>query len=100
MQSFIGKVTSSKMQNTVVVAVEFARPHPKYKKIVKKTTKLKAHNVTPEVGVGDVVRIESVKPVSKEKHFIVKEVIGKGLVPRPASPAGKQKSKVKSASQK
>lgn len=66
------------MHKSVVVAVESTRPHPKYKKVVKRTSRIKAHNEIEGVKVGDVVRIESGKPISKQKHFIVKEVLSKG----------------------
>lgn len=75
-KTFIGNVVSVKMVKTVVVAVESARPHPLYRKMVKKTKKFKAHNENLELKVGDRVKIMETKPVSKEKHFKVTEVIG------------------------
>lgn len=67
---FKGKVVSTKMQKTVIVAVEFPKRHPIYDKIVKNTTRLKARD---EIGValGDQVIIEECKPYSKEVSFKV-----------------------------
>lgn len=74
-KTFIGSVVSAKMAKTVVVAVESARPHPLYRKMVKKTKNLKAHNENLELKVGNRVKITETKPVSKEKHFKATEVI-------------------------
>lgn len=71
---FKGQVTSTKMQKTVVVAVDIPKRHPIYRKIVKNTRRFKARD---EIGVnvGDIVTIEETKPYSKEVSFIVKEVV-------------------------
>lgn len=73
-KQLVGKVVSDKMQKTVVVAVEVPKRHPIYKKMLKNTRKFKAHN---EVGakMNDMVRIEECKPLSKDKCFVVLEVI-------------------------
>lgn len=60
-----GIVSSTKMQKTVVVKVETKKPHPKYKKIIKKVKKFKAHNRLENIKVGDKVIIESTRPISK-----------------------------------
>lgn len=74
MKPIIGKIVSTKMTKTVVVEVERAKIHPLYKKIVKKTKRIKAHSEDSSLKLGDMVKIASVKPLSKEKHF---RVIGK-----------------------
>lgn len=64
-----GKVVSSKMQDTAVVAVSRYVKHPKYKKYMKKTKKFKAHNPGNRAKEGDMVTIRSTRPLSKTKHF-------------------------------
>lgn len=71
MQKLEGIITSVKMKNTVSVAVPYIYQHPKYKKILKKTTKLLAHNELENLKEGDKVMIMKCKPYSKRKHFIV-----------------------------
>lgn len=66
-----GTVVSTKMQKTVVVEVKRARPHPVYKKIVRTTKRLKAHNENPGIKVGDTVKIVETKPISKDKSWKV-----------------------------
>ena len=72
----IGKVISTKMQKTAVVEVESISIHPLYKKRVRKTKKFKAHN-NLGVEVGNIVRIENTRPISKDKHFQVVEIVKK-----------------------
>jgi len=69
----IGKVVSTKMTKTVVVEVERKITHPKYKKVIMRHKKYKAHNEDLKLEVGDMVKIEEVRPISKEKHFVVLE---------------------------
>ena len=71
MQSFKGVVVSAKAAKTVSVAIEYTYKHPKYKKILRRTTKILAHNEIAEVKEGDKVEIVKSKPISKNKHFIV-----------------------------
>jgi len=73
----VGKVVSDKMDKTVVVAVETRVPHPLYKKIIKRTYKLKAHDENNECGSGDVVRVMETRPLSKDKRWRLVEVIEK-----------------------
>lgn len=73
----MGTVISCKMPKTITVEVERRRPHPLYKKIVKKTRKYKVHNEKMQVTTGDKVKIVEVRPVSKDKHFQLLETIGK-----------------------
>jgi len=72
-----GKVVSDKMDKTIVVAVETRVPHKLYKKIVKRTYKLKAHDETNECKTGDVVRVMETRPLSKEKRWRLVEIIEK-----------------------
>jgi len=77
----IGRVVSNKMDKTVVVTVETAKHHPLYKKTMKKAVRYKAHDANNECGQGDVVRIIETRPLSKEKHWRVAEIITrKGIV--------------------
>jgi len=73
----VGKVVSNKMDKTVVVAIEDHVRHPLYKKIVKRTVKLKAHDEQNACGVGDRVSIMETRPLSKEKHWRVVEILEK-----------------------
>ena len=70
-----GKVVSDKMDKTIVVAVEDHVKHPLYKKIVKRTYKLKAHDENNEAHVGDTVKIMETRPLSKDKRFRLVEVM-------------------------
>ena len=74
-----GKVVSDKMDKTIVVAVEDHVKHPLYKKIVKRTYKLKAHDENNECGVGDTVRIKSTRPLSKTKSWVLVDVVEKAV---------------------
>ena len=65
------------MDKTVVVAIEDHVKHPLYKKIVKRTVKLKAHDEQNACGVGDRVSIMETRPLSKEKHWRVVEILEK-----------------------
>ena len=73
----IGRVTSDKMDKTIVVAVETNARHPLYGKIVKKTYKLKAHDEQNECGIGDRVRVMETRPLSKDKRWRLVEVLEK-----------------------
>lgn len=75
----IGKVVSDKMDKTVVVAIDRLVAHPIYKKRYKKTKRYKAHDEYNNCKVGDTVRIEECRPLSKDKHFMVKEIVEKAL---------------------
>jgi small subunit ribosomal protein S17 len=73
----VGKVVSSKMDKTIVVAVENNIRHPLYKKIVKQTFKCKAHDENNECGEGDRVRIMETRPLSKTKRWRLVEIVEK-----------------------
>ena len=72
-----GIVVSDKMDKTVVVAIEDNVRHPLYKKIVKRTVKLKAHDENNECGVGDKVEIMETRPLSKNKRWRLVRIIEK-----------------------
>ncbi|MCK4697571.1 MAG: 30S ribosomal protein S17 [Dehalococcoidia bacterium] len=74
----MGRVVSNKMDKTVVVTVESFRPHPLYKKQVRRIKKFKAHDEQNSCHIGDVVRIEETRPLSKEKRWRVVEIVSKG----------------------
>ena len=76
-KEFTGVVISDKMQKTVVVKTMHLSRHTKYSKIVKMHNKFKAHDEKGIAKLGDTVRIVESRPLSKDKHFIVKEVIKK-----------------------
>ena len=73
----VGKVISDKMDKTIVVAVEDHVKHPLYKKIVKRTYKLKAHDANNECGIGDKVKVMETRPLSKDKRWRLVEIIEK-----------------------
>ena len=72
-----GKVVSDKMEKTIVVAVEDHVKHPLYKKIVKKTYKLKAHDENNECKVGDTVKVMETRRLSKDKRWRLVEIVEK-----------------------
>ncbi len=72
-----GTVVSDKMDKTVVVAIEDNVRHPLYKKIIKHTVKLKAHDENNECRVGDRVMVMETRPLSKDKHWRVSQIIEK-----------------------
>ena len=65
----IGTVVSDKMDKTIVVAVEDSYQHPLYKKTLKRTYKLKAHDENNECGIGDTVEVMETRPLSKDKRW-------------------------------
>jgi len=71
----VGIVVSNKMDKTAVVAVENRSPHPKYGKIVVKTTKYKAHDPENKCQEGDRVRIRETRPLSKTKRWELADII-------------------------
>ena len=73
----VGMVVSDKMDKTIVVAIEDRVQHPLYKKIMKTTYKLKAHDEKNEAGVGDRVRVMETRPLSKDKRWRLTQIIEK-----------------------
>ncbi|HEX2766625.1 MAG TPA: 30S ribosomal protein S17 [Candidatus Limnocylindria bacterium] len=74
----IGRVVSDKMDKTVVVSVERLRRHPIYKRVVRLSTKFQAHDEDNSARVGDTVRIEESRPLSREKRWRVIEITARG----------------------
>ncbi len=72
-----GVVTSDKMDKTIVVAVVEHVAHPLYKKTVKRTYKLKAHDENNECGIGDKVKVMETRPLSKDKRWRLVEIVEK-----------------------
>jgi small subunit ribosomal protein S17 len=73
----IGKVVSNKMDKTIVVEIETMKMHPLYKKYVKRSKKIKGHDSKNECSIGDIVKIEETRPLSKHKRFRLVEIIEK-----------------------
>ena len=73
----VGKVVSNKMDKTIVVAIEDHVKHPLYKKIVKRTYKLKAHDEINECNIGDTVKVMETRPLSKDKRWRLVEIVEK-----------------------
>jgi len=74
-KEFVGIVKSDKMQKSIVVAIETLALHPLYKKYVKRSKKVKAHDEKDEAKTGDRVRVIECRPISKEKCWKLVEVI-------------------------
>ncbi len=73
----IGVVVSDKMDKTIVVAIRTRVKHPLYGKIMNRTSKIKAHDEENQCGIGDTVKIMETRPLSKEKHWRLVEIIEK-----------------------
>lgn len=74
-RTLVGKVISDKMDKTIVVVVERTVKHPKYGKIMKRRTKLHAHDENQVCAIGNLVRIRESRPLSKTKSWVLVEVI-------------------------
>ena len=72
-----GKVVSDKMDKTVTVLVERKVTHPLYGKVIRRSTKIHAHDEQNQYGIGDIVVIEEGRPLSKTKSWVVKELVEK-----------------------
>ena len=73
----VGRVTSDKMQKTVVVSVETLKRHPLYNKVIRRTNRYKAHNPNDAAKMGDLVQIVESQPMSREKRWSVEKVLQK-----------------------
>jgi small subunit ribosomal protein S17 len=76
-KSFDGVVISDKMQKTITVVVERLEIHPKYKKYIRRKTKLKAHDEKGDARIGDLVRITETRPLSKTKRWRLVQILRK-----------------------
>lgn len=79
-KSYIGRVISDKMDKTVVAAVTRRIAHPRYNKVVNRTTKFKVHDEKNECKVGDLVKFIETRPISKDKRWKVLEILEKATV--------------------
>lgn len=77
-QEKVGRVVSDKMDKTVVVAVDYLKPHPLYRKIIRKTSKFHAHDEENACRIGDTVRIQESRPLSRTKRWRVIEIVQRG----------------------
>ena len=70
-----GIVTSDKMEKTIVVEIMMRKLHPLYKKYVTRSKKVKAHDETNDAHIGDTVRVEECRPLSRDKHWRLVEIV-------------------------
>lgn len=73
----VGRVVSDKMDKTIVIAIEDSVRHPLYKKIIKRTSKLKVHDENNECGIGDRVEVMETRPLSKDKRWRLVSIVEK-----------------------
>lgn len=74
----VGRVVSDRMDKTVVVTVDYLKPHPLYRKTIRKTSKFYAHDAENACKIGDTVRIGETRPLSKLKRWEVIEIVTRG----------------------
>lgn len=74
-KTYLGRVTSNKMDKTIVISIETRMLHSLYKKYVQKTKKVKAHDEENSANVGDLVRVTECRPLSKDKHWRLTEIV-------------------------
>ena len=79
-RELVGVVVSSTNNKTISVLVETYKKHPKYGKRVKYSKKYAVHDETNKAKVGDTVRIVETKPISKTKHFYLKEIVKEAVI--------------------
>ena len=80
-KEFIGTVISDKMQKTIIVGIARLKKHPKYSRIIKRYSKFKVHDEKNTAKIGDIVRIEETRPLSKDKRFRLIEILKKLQAP-------------------
>ncbi len=76
-KQFVGKVVSNKMDKTVVVLLERLMMHSLYRKSVRRTKRVKSHDEKNECSIGDTVKIEETRPLSKDKRYRIIEIVEK-----------------------
>ena len=76
-REMVGEVVSDKMNKTIIVVMKRLTHHTKYGKVIRRITRLKAHDEKKECHTGDQVRIVETRPLSKDKHFRVVEIVKK-----------------------
>ena len=79
-KSYIGRIISDKMNKTVVAAVTRRIAHPRYNKVVNRTTKFKVHDEKNECKVGDLVKFIETRPISKDKRWKLLEIVEKAKI--------------------
>jgi small subunit ribosomal protein S17 len=84
-QQKVGRVSSDKMQKTIVVTVESVKRDRIYKRSYKFTTKFKAHDEQNSARIGDIVRIEETRPLSKDKHWRLVEIVQRAVQVKPVA---------------
>src|SRR3954453_16249631 len=77
-KELVGRVVSDKMDKTIVVSVERLQRHPLYKRVIRLTTKFKAHDERNEARIGDTVRIVESRPLSATKRWRMVEIVSRG----------------------
>ena len=70
-----GRVKSDKMDKTIIVVTETRVPHPVYKKVVRRSTRFKAHDEKNDAKTGDLVRIQECRPMSRDKRWRLVEIL-------------------------
>ena len=70
-----GRVASDKMDKTIIVVTETRVPHPVYQKVVRQSTRFKAHDETNDAKTGDLVRIQECRPMSRDKRWRLVEIL-------------------------
>jgi small subunit ribosomal protein S17 len=81
----VGEVISNRMARTIVVRVERRFPHPRFRKVLTRYRKFYAHDEKSEARVGDRVRIEETRPISKTKCWRLVEIVQRGIEPAPVA---------------
>lgn len=76
-REFIGQVVSDKMEKTIVVVIKRLVRHARYGKVLRRVTRLKAHDEKNECRIGDYVRVRETRPLSKDKHFRVVQIVAR-----------------------
>lgn len=76
-KQLIGKVVSDKMDKTIVVETEDFVMHPLYKKSVRRNKKIKSHDEKNQCGIGDIVKVEETRPLSRDKRYRLIEIVEK-----------------------
>lgn len=74
-KSLIGRVTSDKMNKTIIVQIEYLKEHPVYKRMVRKFSKFKVHDEENKAKIGNEVRITQTRPLSKDKRWRLVEIL-------------------------
>ncbi|KAF3774840.1 30S ribosomal protein S17 [Nymphaea thermarum] len=96
MKPVVGVVVSNKMQKSVVVAVDHLFHHKLYNRYIRRTSKFMAHDENNDCNIGDRVKLDPSRPLSKRKRWVVAEILKKAMMyvpPAAEKPLGDSKSK-------